>query len=379
MSLIKYFCVFANCVIASLCSIKYDIVSTTVDNLTPCLSACNDAGQCYIDHHLNMAACYSDLSAGVPTFLTPFRPGVRQYCLSNCGKFGDTQYNWCYTTENYNWDYCNPVPYSPTEKWGRSVYGEKCIDDCVRGTYSLPKCHVANQDYVTCARPAKVSVQSCRRIFTNLRSKRSPLDTIFSSNSCSNLCRARVRDGYDGETMQRMQSVLSQGNSIYPVERIYQFPPNSPYTFVATRNETNSRGDMVYLPLVVQATLRQPPPSMAQRSSEDVPREAAQNVANMYDGDSRGRDTGHIIAFINGGTRDLFNFVSQTVATNRGPYKVIETFIRDWIYSGLGYADITVVIEYAGTTATQFAVKLKLYNNDHSLHSDCLDIIIDNI
>lgn len=368
----------------ALSSIAYTTVSVTKDDLSPCLSSCTSSGKCYVDQHLNEEDCYVDHSAGVPTYFVVERavPKVPYSCLSNCGKFGSENYNWCYTTENYDWDYCNPHVYSPSEQWGRGIYGVPCLRECRFYDSSTSTCPINYRDAVQCARPARVDVQSCMNIFTTTgpsRHPRSPYDSIFSATCSTALCRSRVRDGRPGETATRRQTVLTQSNSgAYPVERIVQFPPGSPYTFVATRNETNSNGDMVYLPLVVEATLRRPA-ALPQRTSDDVPYEATVNTANMYDGDASGRDTGHLVAFINGGTRDLFNFVSQTRATNRGPYKVIETFINNWINSGLGYADFTVVVDYIGTTVKEFAVKLILYNNDGSVHSDCLDMIIANI
>ncbi|CCU55879.1 unknown similar to MacoNPV-B orf57 [Choristoneura biennis entomopoxvirus] len=348
-------------------SIEYGYVAKTASG-KPCLSTCKN-GQCYIDYELYSESCTIDHLAGVPTYYTSMYEGNIPTCLSNCDKFG-YDYEWCFTTENYDWDYCSSKVYSYNNRNGYDIYGNKCMFKCTKSTYYSCLSSVGDTRY--CAKPAIITPQTCIYALCKNRYKRA-LDKIFDLDNCNLENRRRVFEGRDGRVQELINNIYSSGYAIQNETNI-----GDPFTFVASRQSQNNNGDTVYLPLILQATLRQIPTPVP-RSSSDITTEARINVRRMYNGVLQNIDVGHMISFQNGGTTQLFNYVGQTATLNRGTWKTMENEINNWINFDNGIVQMTIVVTYQGTIPTEFAVKLKYFNNDGTVHSDCLDMIFRNV
>ncbi|CCU56323.1 unknown similar to MacoNPV-B orf57 [Mythimna separata entomopoxvirus 'L'] len=361
--------IFILCILPNIfASIEYKYVAKTTSG-KPCLNTCKNES-CYIDYELYSESCTIDYLAGVPTYYTSMYEGNIPTCLSNCDKFG-YDYEWCFTTENYDWDYCSSKVYSYNNMNGYDMNGYKCLFKCAKNKYYSCVSSVGDTRY--CAKPATISTKSCYNgLFKKNRSKRA-LDRIFDLDTCSLECRRRVFDGRDGQVQELIDNIYSSNYVIQNETNI-----GYPFTFVAYRTAPNNNGDIVYLPLIIQATLRQIPTPIP-RSSSDITSEARTNVRRMYNGILSRIDVGHMISFQNGGTTQLFNYVGQTATLNRGTWKTMENEINNWINYEDGTVQMTIVVTYAGTIPTEFAVKLKFINGDGTLHSDCLDIIFRNV
>jgi hypothetical protein len=355
-------CVFAN--------IEYGYIAKTTSG-KPCLNTCKN-GYCYTDYKLNTESCIIDYLAGVPTYFTTMYEGNIPTCLSNCNKFG-YDYEWCFTTKNYDWDYCSSKIYNENDKNEYDIYGYKCLLECEKDKHYTCLSSLGDERY--CAKSAIITPQSCSNAFKNGRHfvKRG-LDKIFLPKYCSYACRLRITDARDGYVHDLIDGIY---NSDHSIENVTNITP--PFTFAATRNATNNRGETVYLPVIIQATMRQISSPVPPRTSSDITQEARNNVRNMYNGDLTGIDVGHMISFQNGGTSELFNFVGQTGTLNRGAWKIMENYINNQINFENGTVEMTIVVVYSGTIPAEFAVKMKFFNGDGSLHSDCLDMIFKNI
>lgn len=334
----------------------------------PCINTCTE-GYCAVDYQLKYEECVVDEIAGVPVHYTSmYNTGDTKLCMSNCDKFGYS-YEWCFTKENYEWDYCSSKVRGPSNELGYDVYGNQCVSNCtISHITGYFECLLSTGTMSMCAVPAIVPVQSILKIFSNNRTKRG-LDKIFAPQYYG----TRVSDGSDGHTQDLKNNIYNSGINFETITN-----PPAPFTNVVTMNSTNTKGKTVYLPLIVEATLRQRTPPVPRHSS-DIPGPARTNVKNMYNEIISGIHVGHIIAFQNGGTNDLFNFAGQTAGLNLGQYKTIENIINDWINYDKGTVQMTVVVVYSGTKPKEFAVKLKFFEKDGSLHSDVLDLILKNV
>ncbi|KAI5631583.1 DNA/RNA non-specific endonuclease domain-containing protein [Phthorimaea operculella] len=215
-------------------------------------------------------------------------------------------------------------------------------------------------------------------------------DRLFGADYCNSpSCVNRFRYGMPGETQRKIreikQSHRTQGHTV--VERD-DFGPHSPYNSVAYTVVPNRSGTNVTLPLVVEATLTTTRPSSS-RGSGDIPSTARNNVRAMYDRgndenlDTIGIDVGHIVAYSNGGTTDVFNFAGQTKELNRGPWRAMETEINKWLQFKRQYATFAVAIEYDSAQPTRpakFYVKVILFfERDGRPHSDLQDMVFNNV
>nr|DAZ89719.1 TPA_exp: putative parasitoid killing factor [Trichoplusia ni] len=348
-------------------SISYAKVAKTT-GLKPCLNTCTD-GYCAVNYRLQNDKCTVNEIAGVPVYHTSMYKTNSKWCMSNCNKFGYS-YEWCFTDENLEWDYCSSKVRGPSNEFGYDVYGNRCVSNCtVSHITGYFECLLSTGTTSMCAVPAIVPVQSILNVFSNSRQKRG-LDKIFAPGSYG----TRVLDGRDGHVRDLINNIIYNSGINYETIR----NPPAPFTNVVTMNATNTLGETVYLPLIVEATLRQRTPPVPRHSS-DIPGAARRNVNNMYSGMTSGIHVGHIIAFQNGGTNDLFNFAGQTAGLNLGQYKTIENFINDWINHDQGTVKMSVVVVYSGTKPTEFAVKLKFFERNGALHSDVLDLIFKNV
>ncbi|KAJ2945826.1 hypothetical protein O0L34_g4728 [Tuta absoluta] len=124
-------------------------IEATTDDGRPCMSDCLDKdNSCYVDWFNNRKKCTKDVKNVAPRFHTTQHVDNSQikYCLSNCGHFGE-EYEWCITTNNKKWDYCN----SGVEHV--SVYKRKCKGPCAKHKEKYYWCYTSGGSWQICAPP----------------------------------------------------------------------------------------------------------------------------------------------------------------------------------------------------------------------------------
>ncbi|KAJ2945828.1 hypothetical protein O0L34_g4730 [Tuta absoluta] len=129
---------------------SYTRIATTNEG-RECINECKN-NRCVVDWKMNYKECKeSDVPA--PKYRTAEVIQKKyEYCLSNCGFFG-YEYEWCVTTNDRGWDYCN----SGTEH--RSIYKAPCKETCDTHFGNYYWCYVAKGSWQYCAVPREEIVK----------------------------------------------------------------------------------------------------------------------------------------------------------------------------------------------------------------------------
>ncbi|KAJ2941555.1 hypothetical protein O0L34_g14608 [Tuta absoluta] len=133
------------CAVTAQSGWEYNTFARATDG-QPCISNCK-YNKCISDWNGSTKPCWTNNQAS-PKYLTAnVMDKQSEYCLSNCGFFGYA-YQWCLTTNQKGWDYCN------AEKTAVSVFKKPCTSKCRKMSAEYYWCFVdGNKDWQYCAPP----------------------------------------------------------------------------------------------------------------------------------------------------------------------------------------------------------------------------------
>lgn len=148
-----------NAVIVTTDSIAYTTISRTTNKKGNCLSDCMNV-ECIVNYRLCKKPCVTD-GLPAPRYRTSLYEGKVKHCLSNCDYFR-YRYLWCFTSENYDWDYCSS---SSSRLDSYDYKAKKCTSPCMKKTaYTYFTCDSSTGANTYCAPSATVSTANCNAL-----------------------------------------------------------------------------------------------------------------------------------------------------------------------------------------------------------------------